>query len=746
MENRLKEKIKAIINTSELQEIIKSEEFYFQKAVDKYYEFMSLPQLTQQESDRIINEVQATQNFTFNGLVSKYTEDSKEYVVLKTIGELVAYLDSKAANKDTYNEYDDKRVVAAANVFPQIWVKSLLLYKMENDIKLISSDNIRNIIKYISDPENNIDIISPRHRLLISLIMLDTVDLIGDLKDIVFNQFKELNIEVKNERNRSTVYSTILYNDEMRKIWNFRQNIWKISHGNDEDFTENQKKQYLREKIIIVQKDKIRGQADNFINKMKVGDFFYLCYSKMQVKLLGIITSESRPLEGNEDSGWMQRSYEIIKESINNDEYTGVLKGWSPNYTSTCILVKDEHLNLFQKELLIPYFDIKLSGLIKHSTSEDFASNDNIENNSNEDGRPDENGLSELNSMYKSLNYILYGPPGTGKTYNCVNYAVAIIDRREYDQVQCEDYKNVKRRFDELKKNKQIVFTTFHQSYGYEEFIEGIKPKLDGTQCGDLTYVLQKGIFRELCENAEINLDKNYVIIIDEINRGNISKIFGELITLIEPTKRIDEPEEIKVKLPYSKREFGITKNIYILGTMNTADRSIALLDTALRRRFKFIEMMPNTNILKRLNEDKSLIIEGIDIKKMLDTINERIEVLYDREHTIGHAYFTDLISNKDFETLQYIFIEKIVPLLQEYFYDDYEKIRLILADNQFQSNSIQFINVTNISKDLFGEKTELDILEDKKIYTINETAFTDPNAFIKIYDAKYNGSDIGNV
>lgn len=742
MEEQLKDKIKAIINSSELQEIIKSEEFCFQKAVDKYNEFMRLPQLTQAENDRIINEINSTQNFTFSGLVGKYPPNSKEHEILNIIGGLVAYLDTKAANKDTYNEYDDKRVVAAANVFPQIWIKSLLQYKMINNIELINSSNIRNSIKYINDPENNIDIISPKHRLLISLIMFDTVNLTRDLKDIVFEQFKELDIEVKNEKNRSTVYSTILYSDEIRKIWDFKQNIWKISHGNNGDFTENEKNEYLKKKIITVHKDTKKSQGTNFINKMKMGDLFYLCYGGIQIKLLGMITSEAKALEGN-DSGWMQRSYKIVKESLNNDKYIGVLKGWTPNYNSTCIMIKDEHLNLFEKELLIPYFDIKLSSLIEHSVGENLEIKDSIENNSAEEGLLlDENDLSEEHNMYESLNYILYGPPGTGKTYNCVNYAVAIIERKEFALVQCDDYKNVKREFDELKKNGQIIFTTFHQSYGYEEFIEGIKPKLNGTHSDELSYELKKGIFSELCERAEKNPDKNYVIIIDEINRGNISKIFGELITLIEPTKRMGESEEIKVKLPYSQGEFGIPKNVYIVGTMNTADRSIALLDTALRRRFKFIEMMPDTNLLKKLNNNESLIIDDIDIKKMLDKINERIEVLYDREHTIGHAYFTDLINNKKLENLGDIFIEKIVPLLQEYFYDDYEKIRLILADNQVENNEIEFINVSEISNNLFGKNIELDIIEDKKIYTVNKTAFTDHIAFIKIYDANYSEPD----
>lgn len=425
------------------------------------------------------------------------------------------------------------------------------------------------------------------------------------------------------------------------------------------------------------------------------------------------------------------------------------------------------------------------------------------------------------------LNTILYGPPGTGKTYNSVNFAVAICDGKTVDEVQMENYEDVLKRFNELRTKGRIAFTTFHQSYGYEEFIEGIKP-ITNDKTGDISYEIVDGIFKEFCnknsksldvremfdaawekmtdrsdendieytftrksgtvinatymndnkfrvnwsggthndlkkdaiftqwslpditrdsytggnkwlydaqEAVIIELKKNglpeyedhsaqpSVFIIDEINRGNISKIFGELITLIEDTKRTGEPEMMTVELPYSHSEFSVPNNVYILGTMNTADRSIALMDTALRRRFDFQKMMPDVKVLDSLGVGK--IRDGqeeLDVSEMLKIINSRIEFLYDREHTIGHAFFTKLKDDPSVKTLADIFKKKVIPLLQEYFYEDYEKIQLVLGDND-KDDSLKFIlSETQEIQDLFNGKPDIDSLGKK--YTIQEMAF----------------------
>lgn len=506
-----------------------------------------------------------------------------------------------------------------------------------------------------------------------------------------------------------------------------------------------------------------------------------------------------------------------------------------------------------------------------------------IEGPTNQD-EPFGNG-EEIEAMYPK-NMILYGPPGTGKTYNTALYAVAIIENKTLEQLKLEDYRAVLERYSTYKNNSQIQFTTFHQSYGYEEFIEGIKPKLNDGDSSDIQYEVTPGVFKQFCTNAqnlkvitkdeqyeqdvrlwkisiggsganslkemcfeeneirigwpeediegakeegysndslyyffeeikegdivfslgdqkhidaigiitseayvdkESNEDfphvrkvqwiatnikepvyelngnknltqqtvyelrriskvavnnlvrkytqtgiakveenkKNYVFIIDEINRGNISKILGELITLIESTKRLGAKEAMTVTLPYSQQSFGVPDNVYIVGTMNTADRSIALMDTALRRRFQFIEMLPDTKLLA------NVFVEGVDIQKMVETINQRIEVLYDREHTIGHAYFMSLKDEPKIDNLARIFENAIIPLLQEYFYEDYSKIQLILGDNAKQ-DEYKFILDKQVQHVFKGNP---DINVPDYNYEIQFAAFLKKESYIAIYE-----------
>ena len=415
------------------------------------------------------------------------------------------------------------------------------------------------------------------------------------------------------------------------------------------------------------------------------------------------------------------------------------------------------------------------------------------------------------------LNQILFGAPGTGKTYHTKKMAVEIINGKKEEDRSREE---INKEYEQLVEEGQIVFTTFHQSLSYEDFIEGIKPE---TIDGNVTYEVKDGIFKSICKNAfskEITSDnfevvyqklldeidnsvdnklvletlvhakeftiyknsknnirfhsntekaneavikkevlehylktgevldwapytksvanyiiekynyiqneaiepKKHVLIIDEINRGNVSAIFGELITLLEEDKRKGNKEHTEVKLPYSGNNFSVPNNVYIIGTMNTADRSVEALDTALRRRFSFVEMQPNPNILSKVGE--------VDLSKLLETINQRIEVLIDKDHQIGHSYF---IGIQDLEDLRRTFKDKIIPLLEEYFYGDFGKIGLVLGGAFIEPVE----NKTTFPKNFEYEK---DFLEDKKIYHITPSKDWDEKVFKSIY------GEVGNA
>ncbi|MBM7700925.1 McrB family protein [Kurthia huakuii] len=311
-----------------------------------------------------------------------------------------------------------------------------------------------------------------------------------------------------------------------------------------------------------------------------------------------------------------------------------------------------------------------------------------------------------------------------------------------------KSYKNF---FKDLNLNNSLKnrfkFVTFHPSFSYEDFVEGIKPILLNNEDyinspdpsinrnnSNLSYELKDGIFKSICKEAKEDYGNNYAIFIDEINRGNISEIFGELITLIEIDKRENSPNMLKVELPYSKKEFSVPQNIDIIGTMNSSDKSIALIDVALRRRFNFIKRESDLSVLKTHFECKGLDVYNffdIDLVNMLSTMNRRISFLLSSDYHIGHAFFTNINSIED---LNRVFSEKIVPLLEEYFYEDYEKIQLIFNDldsgGNLHSNAI-YIHHENDPEELFSYIENID-LSTSKSYRIN--SMLNVNSYQKIY------------
>ena len=315
------------------------------------------------------------------------------------------------------------------------------------------------------------------------------------------------------------------------------------------------------------------------------------------------------------------------------------------------------------------------------------------------------------------LNLILYGPPGTGKTYRL-------------QQTYIPRYAD--------KDGERFEFITFHQSYAYEDFVEGIRPSaVDGR----VTYEVRPGVLRRLCERARNDPGRRYALLIDEINRGNVAKIFGELITLIEGDKRLrfdadgNKIKGLEVTLPYSRERFGVPANVDLIGTMNTADRSIALLDTALRRRFRFEEIMPNARAINGRADGIIPDDEGgeIDLRQLLDALNARLTHILHRDQTIGHAYFTKV---RDFAGLRGVMAREVLPMLQEYFYDDWRQIRLILADHAVGTEFQLVRQIAANPEDLFPGAESEDIGESRSFEVVAEADIT-PDAIRKIYEPR---------
>ncbi len=623
--------------------------------------------------------------------------------------------------------------------------------------------------------------------------------------------------------------------------------IWKVSHS-PSTFSPEQMQWLEEQQVITVHEETGNGSANHFQN-IKFGDFISLSYGSSVGKIVKVSSNISWLGNPLLDEKWMMRKYKVVDALDEPVKYKGSRKRWSPSFNGTCWKVPLKEHGQFEKEILEPYYHITLKHL-------GFKTSDSIEIKTEE--------CSMHSKLENALNRILYGPPGTGKTYHTIEAAVTAA---EPDFDWDNDRELLKAEYERLVADGRIRFVTFHQSYGYEEFVEGLSAK---TNDGVLSYFEKDGVFKSICDDAKHNFldseksfeqlsaesqfdqaleafklsvfddcdeyrltdacsiiaiehdglryggnwqsapimkyadlkqlylsgvetrqdikkselvsglakqhasyfiraleaikkhisidntahlhtDKqNYVLIIDEINRGNMSKIFGELITLIEPSKRFGQPEALEVTLPYSGAAFSVPDNLYLIGTMNTADRSLALMDTALRRRFDFVEMMPD---YKALGDNKLRIDDvEIDIARLLETLNKRIEVLYDREHTLGHAFFIPVKQHLDaddhsaaFDELISTFQNKIVPLLEEYFFEDWNKIRLIFGDNKKKDNGLSsyvLIGEHESSYDeIFGANHGLDSYEQKKVtyevasFNKEDSPWKKPQSYVAIYD-----------
>ena len=806
------------LNNEIIQKLCLLEIFNLQKGTNKLIEFENYNDLTRDEIISLLDRFKES-NTTFTKFIDTLNKNSKEFKFLTIVGQLVSYCDVHAANKNIYNEYEDKRTIAKAGVRMNAWIEKLLNYKIEdNDLGQLTP-SIRNAINFLKTPENELTMLSEKHREKFSINLLHKTYEPNSIVNDLITFFEPYEIDVENEENRTLIYCKILYSKNISQLWLNDNNI--VSEKKSETKKINDMKIPLNqifygppgtgktfnisseaEKIInnnsnsenldLEQKFErivrnIRSEYDESIYNKLNANSIYRNFSKAMVvwgyfldprydSSNTILHEDLKDIEGFKRSGWSQRmryltEFGFIEGDWYND-FSGQL-GFDMHLSESGIELKN-NLRSYIEEEAIPAADllswprerglpeIVISSYVKvltevSPTSRNItafektifcALNMCLQGDlfkQNRESRPTTEEEIDLVERYFDVN-------STGNSdYKWIGWvAENLVDLNLVEEIHEERFNRYYYQITEAGRNLieevvnkwqseysslfgkyinyetgvglgQIEFITFHQSYSYEEFIEGIRPNLDGEN--ELTYSLEKGIFKRVSDRAKLDQNNNYVIIIDEINRGNISKIFGELITLIEPSKRLfteNDEHPKKVTLPYSKKRFGVPKNLYILGTMNTADKSIALLDSALRRRFSFTEMLPNSGVVKN-----NISIAGIEVEKLFESINSRIEFLIDKDHTIGHSYFLKIKDNQTVEGLASIFKNEIIPLLTEYFYGDFEKIQLVLGENKdwkSKSDSKFFFNrKPSQQKTLFGKEEAVEGYDEKIIFELND-------------------------
>lgn len=786
------QEINDVLQVPYFQEIIGSEEFFFQKGKEALEKWINMEVSEQMKEDLI----RLSSDYTQFMEIAEINPDIEQ--IRNLLLEVISYCDNKAKDKAKYNQYQDARTLAKASVRMGNWVEGLIRFKFRPDD--VSAQSIINAFNYLLEPQNNATVLSKNHRQMVCLNLFNKdyvpENFINDLKDY----FSGYQLSVQNQENYTYLLSSLVY--AFKQEWIEEVVGLMASDGTGWQEGElNLKGDY--EGFIIWNSKKPSGgdKTLKFLSaKLKDGETFPIYYSsKGNVQYKANIIDFAISAEEYINKDWSQRK----------------IKHYSPKFSDYHDVNKSAYIVFFAESMErvepIKVDHFKFFGSYKPPTQDNLAPlketpDLEIVNSPGEQ----RNKSPKKHSSPMPLNQILFGPPGTGKTYHSINKALEIINDVEVKRLDWTNRKQVKEVFNKKMEEGRIVFTTFHQSMSYEEFIEGIKPQEPDMEGENISFKVIPGIFKKLCQDAatpnknnfddayrlmleELSAKENllelktptgkdfaisvnskgnlslhtgkdrikqgtltkeniqkqitgedkfvgwegyflgvldcldskfgyqrenevsnlpYVLIIDEINRGNISQIFGELITLIEDDKRLGNDEALEVTLPYSKEKFGVPPNLNIIGTMNTADRSVEALDTALRRRFSFVEMPPLYDL-----EGLKYQFAGTTGSQILQMINLRIEKLLDRDHLIGHSYF--LLNNgaDPEERLMDAFYKNIIPLLQEYFFGDYAKIGAVLGRGFVRVKH----GINNKKTDVFAEFDgfEADDFNEKMVFEI---------------------------
>ncbi|MDD4822006.1 MAG: AAA family ATPase [Bacteroidales bacterium] len=640
-------------------EILSDKDFRYAKAADAWKEWNNMEISKEKVSELLSMPYETLCN----------SDDPETILIREAIFKAVSYFDTKSKNKQLLNEYPDKRAIAQTGIRQNDWVTRLLKYKLDkNDL----TPGVRNLINYLNNPRAFFPILSDIHMEKINNYFIGekakekfSVDRFAPIMLDYFNGA----FECENPENFTAALTKIIY--RLRYKWDPEpaETIKGLfAHDSDyrwkESFLEDigDGKGCLWWHTLPVRFEKeIMAQLSRIIDDGESFDFYYITNNKAEYKARVIDFAT----DGNYTTKyaiWEQENETLAekKKAIawGNKEFSKYSDG---THTAAIVFLVDNFIKLANP---IPLENVVRYKNMGYSIRGGLAAFTNILNENIKIMQANYNQeITEIIELFSSeKNLILQGAPGTGKTYNTATIAVGLIEGVDGD---FSNHDTIMKRYQTLIDNKQIAFSTFHQSMDYEDFIEGLRPKIVDKQ---VVYEIHDGRFKTICKLADKDPDNKYVLIIDEINRGNVSKIFGELISLIEKDKR-NSPQsahQLSLYLTYSGDEFGVPENVYILGTMNTTDRSTGTLDYALRRRFVFKTLKANEQVVNA--QEKHIA----DIAKPL--FNEINQFIKDNniadmdieDLKIGHSYFLAESEQQLKNNIKF----KVIPLLKEYIND----------------------------------------------------------------------------
>ena len=705
--NSLLPEILEAIESESFQNFIHEDEFYFEKAKNAFDEFKSLQLSDPSILEKIEQDFKVAVKFKdyYNGL----NQDSEEYTITNSIAKLISYCDSNAAFKNELNETSDKRVLAKAGVRQNNWFENLIEFKKKQNYNILSS-SIKNALIYLENPNQGITMLSDNHREKFIKAFVPSKQFTADnFIDDLLNFFKPYEIHCKNELNYTRALSAILYNYQpVRNLW------LDIVEENDELKITNLKINAMKNKPLnqILYGPPGTGKTYTTIDKV-----VEIC----EPKLYSNKDHDANKAVYNQLQKDGRVVFTTFHQSMSYEDFIEGIKPLKPGDEDQFLKYDVEPGIFYQMANIAKKVEKRSSSKVDWDNCKFYKMSIGGKN------RPD------IHDWCIQNNVVGLGWGGDQDLAQLKNISDWYVFRDRFREIFPETAQENRYHiqaafiFNKMKVGDIVVITKgnhiidaigkvigeyYFNDQNPTDFchfrkVEWIATGMNSSPEKFLDKQIsqqsiyefydadvKKNVFNQLTE-VDVTEEKPYVLVIDEINRGNISAIFGELITLIEFDKRIGMANELRIVLPYSKERFGVPSNLYILGTMNTADRSVEALDTALRRRFSFVEMLPKPELLK----DKE--IEGVNLKTLLEIINERIEVLVDRDHTIGHAFF---INDTTIEDLRNTFANKIIPLLQEYFYGDYSKMELVIGSAFFDKKEVSKVKFAVKSEDFDAE------------------------------------------